>query len=141
MRVTPKYPQKYTINGLPIKVANKNFLCSMSDMPLQMFIRKAGVKGNAKSMTKVESFICENFETIFNNLFLSNLRVRYLNLPFIDFLAKKKAKLQPMTVSIKEMMNPMICPKLMKFKVIKTESGRTGKIDSTKISKQPKIGP
>ena len=35
----------------------------------------------------------------------------------------------------------MKCPKVIKFKVIKTAKGKIGAIDSITIKKQPKTGP
>lgn len=49
--------------------------------------------------------------------------------------------MQPIIVEIHEIRNPNKGPKLTIFKVMKTESGSIGKIDSRMINRIPAIGP
>ena len=55
INVTPKYPQKYTRNGLDTKRHTKYFLGVISLTPATIFTRNAGVKGNA-SITAILLF-------------------------------------------------------------------------------------
>ena len=49
--------------------------------------------------------------------------------------------MQPITVQIHEIRKPNSLPKARVFIVIKTNKGKTGKIDSATIKRLPKIGP
>ena len=70
--LVPIYPQKNTINDLPNKIAGKNFLILILDIPDMIFTAKAGVNGIATRSTKLLKLI---LSTIFKRL-LANSWVR-----------------------------------------------------------------
>ena len=127
-------------NGLYVKIfRNGEYFILLK--PPAMFIKKAGENGIAINNTKLLKLISLILVIILSSFFKSFFFINLSNLSRNSFLKKKNDSVHPSIVDNQDIKNPTILPNAKIFKVINTDNGSAGIIDSNIINNIPAIGP